>query len=131
MSEQPMPSSPTVTDPGQPQWYAAGPASDLPLDGAMLLPLKPPVAVFHVEEGYFATDDTCTHAESSLAEGYIENGTVECEYHFAKFDIRTGAALTPPAVIPLGTYPVEVRDGVVFVDLQGRHGCVVEQLRAP
>jgi 3-phenylpropionate/trans-cinnamate dioxygenase ferredoxin subunit len=109
-------------------WHAAGPAGEVEVDGAMLIPVSPPVAVFRLEDGFFATDDTCTHALSSLAEGYIEDGTVECEFHFAKFDIRTGRAMTPPAVIPLVTYPVAVRDGIVYVDLRGRAGCPIEKL---
>jgi 3-phenylpropionate/trans-cinnamate dioxygenase ferredoxin subunit len=109
-------------------WHAAGPADEIPVEGALVIALKPPVAVFRLEDGFYATDDTCTHAQSSLAEGYIEDGTVECEFHFAKFDIRTGKALTPPAVIPLATYPVATRDGIVYVDLRGRAGCPIEQL---
>jgi 3-phenylpropionate/trans-cinnamate dioxygenase ferredoxin component len=111
-------------------WHAAGAVDEVEVDGAMVIPVKPPVAVFRLEDGFFATDDTCTHALSSLAEGYIEDGTVECEFHFAKFDIRTGKALTPPAVIALATYPVAVRDGIVYVDLRGRVGCPIEQLQA-
>ena len=103
---------------------------EVEVDGAMVIPVKPPVAVFRLEDGFFATDDTCTHAQSSLAEGYIEDGTVECEFHFAKFDIRTGQALTPPAVIPLATYPVATRGGIVYVALRGRAGCPIEQLQA-
>jgi 3-phenylpropionate/trans-cinnamate dioxygenase ferredoxin component len=109
-------------------WHAAGAVDEIEVDGAMVIPAKPPVAVFRLEDGFFATDNTCTHAQSSLAEGYIEDATVECEFHFAKFDIRTGKALTPPAVIPLVTYPVAVRDGIVYVDLRGRVGCPIEKL---
>jgi nitrite reductase/ring-hydroxylating ferredoxin subunit len=109
-------------------WHVAGAADEIEVDGAIVIPVKPQVAVFRLGDGFFATDDTCTHALSSLAEGYIEDGTVECEFHFAKFDIRTGKALTPPAVTPLVTYPVAVRDGIVYVDLHGRVGCPIEQL---
>jgi 3-phenylpropionate/trans-cinnamate dioxygenase ferredoxin subunit len=109
-------------------WHAAGAVDEVDVDGAMVIPVKPPVAVFRLADGFFAADDTCTHALSSLAEGYIEDGTVECEFHFAKFDIRTGKALTPPAVIPLVTYPVAVRDGIVYVDLRARAGCPIEKL---
>jgi 3-phenylpropionate/trans-cinnamate dioxygenase ferredoxin component len=115
-------------DTGFTGWTAAGAVDEVELDGAMVIPIKPPVAVFRLDDGFFATDDTCTHALSSLAEGYIEDGTVECEFHFARFDIRSGKALTPPAVIPLVTYPVAVRDGIVYVDLRDRAGCLIEQL---
>jgi len=109
-------------------WHVAGAVDEIEVDGAIVIPVKPPVAVFRLEDGFFATDDTCTHALSSLAEGYIEDGTVECEFHFAKFDIRTGKALTPPAVTPLVSYPVAVLDGIIYVDLHGRVGCPIEQL---
>ena len=109
-------------------WHVAGAVDEIEVDGAIVIPVKPPVAVFRLEDGFFAIDDTCTHALSSLADGYIEDGTVECEFHFAKFDIRTGKALTPPAVTPLVSYPVAVLDGIIYVDLHGRVGCPIEQL---
>jgi 3-phenylpropionate/trans-cinnamate dioxygenase ferredoxin component len=110
-------------------WYDAGPAESIALESAIVLPLMPPVAVYRIEDGYFATDDTCSHSEYSLGDGWIEGGTVECELHAAKFDIKTGAALTLPATDPVATYPVEVVDGNLYVDLRGREGCIVEQLR--
>jgi nitrite reductase/ring-hydroxylating ferredoxin subunit len=118
----------TITPDDLRDWTEVGAADGIELDSATVLPLRPPVAVFHIEDGFFATDDTCTHAEFSLGEGWIEDGTVECELHAAKFDIRTGAAVTPPASIPLTTYPVAVVDGTVYVDLRGRTGCAIEQL---
>jgi nitrite reductase/ring-hydroxylating ferredoxin subunit len=102
------------------QWQRACAAGELADDEARLLPVSPPVAVFRAGGEYFATDDTCTHAESSLSEGYVEDGKVECVFHFALFCVRTGAALTAPAVKPLRTYPVKVEDGVVYVDLSSR-----------
>ena len=59
---------------------------------------------------------------------YIEDGTVECELHAAKFDIKTGAAVSAPATAPVVSYPVAVVDGTIYVDLRGRQGCIVEQL---
>ncbi|WGL50792.1 non-heme iron oxygenase ferredoxin subunit [Nocardioides sp. BP30] len=120
----PYPTAENLTD-----WYDAGPADAIDLDAAIVLPLKPPVAVYHIEDGYFASDDTCSHSEYSLGDGWIEDGTVECELHAAKFDIKTGEALTLPATEPVATYPVVVVEGTVYVDLRGREGCVVEKLR--
>jgi 3-phenylpropionate/trans-cinnamate dioxygenase ferredoxin subunit len=110
-------------------WYDAGPAESIALESAIVLPLMPPVALYHIEDGYFASDDTCSHSEYSLGDGWIENGTVECELHAARFDIKTGEALTLPATDPVATYPVQVVDGTVYVDLRGREGCILEQLR--
>ena len=99
----------------EPGWVRVCAVVDLMPGEAAVAPTIPPIAVFNVDGELLATDDTCTHAESSLADGFIEGDTVECEMHFAKFCIRTGAALTRPAVIPLQTYPVRVSDGQVFV----------------
>jgi nitrite reductase/ring-hydroxylating ferredoxin subunit len=75
----------------------------------------PPVAVFNVDGEFFATADTCTHEESSLADGYIDGDQVECSWHFAKFCIRTGAVLSFPATVALRTYETVIDDGDVFV----------------
>ena len=79
--------------------------------------VEPPIAVFNVAGEFFATDDTCTHAKASLAEGYIDGDQVECPLHFAKFCVRTGRALSLPAKRPLRTHDVVVEDGVVFVEV--------------
>jgi len=76
-----------------------------------------PIAVFRVGGEFFATDDTCTHAKFSLSEGYVEGEEVVCALHEARFCLRTGRVLSPPATIALRTYPVRVEDGEVFVEL--------------
>lgn len=75
-----------------------------------------PVLVARDDRGTIhAVDDTCTHAEISLADGFIEGRTVECWAHGARFDLATGAALTLPATEPLRRHPVYVEDGIVYV----------------
>jgi 3-phenylpropionate/trans-cinnamate dioxygenase ferredoxin component len=91
---------------------------ELPPGEAVQVPTTPPVAVFNVAGEFYATDDTCTHEESSLADGYIDGDVVECAFHFAKFCIRTGEVKSPPARSSLKTYPVRVDDtGEVFVSV--------------
>jgi nitrite reductase/ring-hydroxylating ferredoxin subunit len=75
------------------------------------------VAVFNVDGEFLSTADSCTHEDSSLSDGYVEGDTVECGFHFAKFSLRTGAVLCPPALLPLKTFPVKVEDGKVYVDV--------------
>lgn len=75
-----------------------------------------PVAIFNCDGHLFAIDDTCTHEETSLADGEIVDAcVVECPLHGAQFDLRTGKALCLPATIPVRTYEVIVEDGVVKV----------------
>ena len=85
---------------------------------AFKLERTPPIAVFRVGENYYAVDDTCTHAQSSLSEGYIEGETVECAFHGARFCLKTGKALSLPASKPLRAYPVKVEGSKIFVEIE-------------
>ena len=55
------------------------------------------VCVVRVNEEVFAVADICSHSEASLSEGEVSGEKIECWLHGAEFDLRTGAALTPPA----------------------------------
>ncbi|NMH97357.1 bifunctional 3-phenylpropionate/cinnamic acid dioxygenase ferredoxin subunit [Pseudonocardia acidicola] len=98
-------------------WIRACGVGDVEPGEAITVDVDPPVAVFNVGGEFLATADTCTHAESSLADGYIDGTEVECAWHFAKFCLRTGRALTLPATQPIATYPVRVEDDAVFIDI--------------
>lgn len=75
-----------------------------------------PIAVYNVDGEFYATADTCTHMESSLCEdGYLTGDVIECGWHMAKFDVRTGKLLMPPGTEPLATFPVEVDGGQIYV----------------
>ncbi|MBF6440247.1 non-heme iron oxygenase ferredoxin subunit [Nocardia cyriacigeorgica] len=79
---------------------------------------NPPIAVYNIDGEFYATADWCSHDKSSLAdEGFIEDGQIECGWHFAKFCIKTGAVTAPPASEPLAKYAVQVVDGAVYVDI--------------
>ena len=64
----------------------------------------------------FAIQDLCSHAAVALSEGEVADCTVECWLHGSRFDLRTGKPIGPPATEPVATFPVEVRDGDVYVD---------------
>jgi nitrite reductase/ring-hydroxylating ferredoxin subunit len=98
-------------------WTRVCAASEVADGCAIKIARENPIAIFHVGEEFFATDDTCTHAKFSLADGYIEDAEVVCALHEARFCLRTGTVLAPPASVPLRTYPVRVEAGEVFVDL--------------
>jgi 3-phenylpropionate/trans-cinnamate dioxygenase ferredoxin subunit len=77
-----------------------------------------PIAVFHCKGGeYYAIDDTCTHAEVSLAGGVVEDCTVICPLHGAAFDLKTGEALSLPAVVGVETYPVKIEGDTIYVEV--------------
>lgn len=68
----------------------------------------PPLAIYKVGESYFATDNTCTHGNALLSDGFQEDYRIECPFHGGAFDIRTGAAVTFPCQIAIRTYPILV-----------------------
>jgi 3-phenylpropionate/trans-cinnamate dioxygenase ferredoxin component len=90
--------------------------SDLPPGGVKRID-DPPIAVFNVEGSFFAISNICTHAEGLLSEGTIEGEIVECPLHGATFDLRSGEALTPPAVEPVRTYPVIRQGDEIYVEV--------------
>lgn len=78
-----------------------------------------PIAIFNCGGTYYALDDTCSHADASLAEGEFLAGQcqVACPLHGARFDIRSGDALSMPAVTPVGTYKVTVDGTAIMVEV--------------
>jgi 3-phenylpropionate/trans-cinnamate dioxygenase ferredoxin subunit len=89
---------------------------DLPPGESTRVLAHVPVAVFNADGELFAVDDTCTHQDASLSEGWLEGCLVECPLHAASFDLRTGKPTGPPAKRPIRTYRTLVLDGVVYVD---------------
>jgi len=73
------------------------------------------IALFNVGGTFYAIDDSCTHEETSLAEGPVVGEIVACPKHGSRFHLPTGRVLSLPAVIPVDTYQVKVEDGQVLV----------------
>jgi 3-phenylpropionate/trans-cinnamate dioxygenase ferredoxin subunit len=75
------------------------------------------ICVARIGDEVFAINDTCSHSDASLSEGEISDFKIECWLHGAEFDLRTGQALTPPAVSPVKTYQVSVDGDSVTVEM--------------
>jgi 3-phenylpropionate/trans-cinnamate dioxygenase ferredoxin subunit len=76
-----------------------------------------PLAIFNVGGELFAIDDTCTHQDASLADGWLDGHTVECPLHASCFDLRTGRPTGAPAKRPVRTHPILVQDGMIYVQV--------------
>jgi len=76
-----------------------------------------PVALCNVDGELYAFEDVCTHQFAHLSEGGLEGGQIKCPLHGAKFDVKTGAAKSLPAVKAVPTHEVKVEDGIVYVAL--------------
>jgi 3-phenylpropionate/trans-cinnamate dioxygenase ferredoxin subunit len=87
---------------------APGTTKRVVLDGQEIL-------ICNVDGSFFAIEDVCTHDGAPLDQGDLDGKCIVCPRHGAMFDVRTGEALTLPAVIPLSTYAVELKDGEILV----------------
>jgi 3-phenylpropionate/trans-cinnamate dioxygenase ferredoxin subunit len=94
--------------------------SEVPDPGTMLVEVgERLVVLIHAAGHWYALDDVCTHDGGPLSEGPLDAtaGTIACPRHGAKFDVKTGAALTMPATKPTVTHEVQVDGEQVFVRL--------------
>ncbi|MER5353330.1 bifunctional 3-phenylpropionate/cinnamic acid dioxygenase ferredoxin subunit [Kitasatospora sp. NPDC002551] len=76
-----------------------------------------PVAVVRTDEGVFAINDICSHANVSLSEGEVEDCMIECWLHGSSFDLRTGKPSGLPATKPVAVYPVKIEGDDVLVSV--------------
>jgi 3-phenylpropionate/trans-cinnamate dioxygenase ferredoxin subunit len=73
------------------------------------------IAVFNLNDHYYAIEDVCSHEAETLSDGEVEGEEIVCPRHGAHFSILTGAAVSPPAYEPVTTFPVQVEGGMVKV----------------
>lgn len=75
------------------------------------------IALFHLDDGFYAIEDRCSHDGGELASGVCEGGEIICPRHGAHFCIRDGRALTPPAYEDITAFAVRVDHGMVQIDI--------------
>jgi 3-phenylpropionate/trans-cinnamate dioxygenase ferredoxin subunit len=99
-------------------------ASDIPKGSVVAAQVgELPLAVVHADDdNFYAVYDECSHAQIALSEGEVDGCTLECWLHGSRFDLRTGEPTGLPATEPVPVYPVEVRDGEVYVTLEPSNG---------
>jgi 3-phenylpropionate/trans-cinnamate dioxygenase ferredoxin subunit len=88
---------------------------ELPVGEAVRIEAEVPIAVFNVDGVLYAIDDTCTHQDASLADGWLEGCVIECPLHATCFDLRTGMPTGPPAKRPVRTHEVVVEGGLIYI----------------
>ncbi|MDN5938009.1 MAG: non-heme iron oxygenase ferredoxin subunit [Salinisphaera sp.] len=92
-----------------PDWIDVAPEADLVPGRCKVVDIDDiMVAVYNIDGAFYAIEDTCTHDGGELASGEIEGDEVICPRHGARFCIRSGQALTPPAYEDVATYATRV-----------------------
>ena len=108
----------TTFDKSKIEFVEIAPASELPNGERLFVDLGDnPIVIFNIAGQLFAIGDICTHDNGPLGDGVIEGYNVVCPRHGAEFDVRTGQAVQMPAVIDIPAYPVQVKDGIIFVGI--------------
>jgi nitrite reductase/ring-hydroxylating ferredoxin subunit len=76
------------------------------------------IALFNLEEGYHAIDDTCPHRGGPLSTGPVEGQVVTCPWHGSKFDVRSGDVITAPARTGVSSYRVRVSGSDIEMEVE-------------
>ena len=96
-------------------WIDAGPANLGDGETRSLAVGRRMIAIARSGEEYFAIEDVCTHDGAELTGGEIEGAQIICPRHGARFCLRTGEALTPPAYEPVRVFATRIDDGRLWI----------------
>jgi naphthalene 1,2-dioxygenase ferredoxin component len=103
----------------EPEWIDVLSANDLPTDDVISVSVAAhDIAIYTVGEAVYATGNICTHGHARLCDGFLDGYEIECPLHQGKFDVRDGKPLCEPVTEALGSYPVRVDDGRVYVRIK-------------
>ena len=76
------------------------------------------VILFQIEGSYYCLDDVCTHDGGTLSDGSHEGCEIKCPRHGARFDIRTGEALSMPATEATASHEVKIEGTDILVRIR-------------
>lgn len=108
----------TALDESKVEFIEIAPASELPNGERLFVEVADrPIVIFNIAEQFFAIGDVCTHDDGPLGDGDLEGYNIVCPRHGAEFDVRTGKVMQMPAVVDIPAYPVQVRDGNIFIGI--------------
>jgi 3-phenylpropionate/trans-cinnamate dioxygenase ferredoxin subunit len=100
-------------------WVKVGELGSLaPGQVRVVMPRGERIALANVEGEYYAIDDLCTHDGGSLDQGELIGDQIECPRHGARFDVKTGKAMTLPAIFPVRSYRVRVEGNDILIELE-------------
>ncbi len=100
------------------EFVEIAPASELPNGERLFVDVgNKPIVIFNIADQLFAIGDICTHDDGPLGDGSLEGHTIVCPRHGAEFDVRTGQVMSMPAVVDIPAYPVQVREGKIFIGI--------------
>ena len=108
----------TSLDPSECEFYEIAAVADLPNGERLFAEIgEIYLVVFNIAGQIYAIEDVCSHDDGPLGDGGLDGHQIVCPRHGARFDVRSGKALTLPAVEDISAYPVQIVDGKIQVGL--------------
>ena len=99
-------------------WHIAINADEVEKDDVMPAEVQgTKLAIYQIENKFFATSRMCTHGDADLTEGIVIDQFIECPLHQGRFCIKSGKALSPPVSNPISTYPTKIYKGKIYIKL--------------
>jgi Na(+)-translocating NADH:ubiquinone oxidoreductase F subunit len=113
-------------------WIEIGPAASLGREDVIRFDhAKKTYALYRTADGaYYATDGICTHGNTHLADGLVKEKIIECPKHNGRFNLADGSPARPPVCRALCTYPLENREGKLFLNIAQARGAGVREQKA-
>jgi 3-phenylpropionate/trans-cinnamate dioxygenase ferredoxin subunit len=91
-------------------------SSDLPVGERLFVEIgNMPIVIFNIAGNFFAIGDVCTHDNGPLGDGIVDGHNITCPRHGAEFDIKTGKAMSMPAVVDIPAFQVKIKNGIIYV----------------
>jgi 3-phenylpropionate/trans-cinnamate dioxygenase ferredoxin subunit len=105
-------------DADQVEYYEIAPTDELSNGGRLFVEIGEfHIVLFNIAGSFFAIADLCSHDEGPLGDGDVEAHQVICPRHGARFDVRTGAVLSPPASEDIPAFPVIIEEGQIKIGI--------------
>lgn len=100
------------------RWVDVGLPNEIADQGCKIIEIDHvAIAIFNLEGDFYAIEDNCPHQHLPLADGLVVADTITCPYHGARFDLKTGTVLSPPACDNLKTFPTRVMEGKIQIEI--------------
>lgn len=97
-------------------FYRIAPVEEFPQGERLFLEIEGhPIVIFSLANEFLATGDICSHDGGEIGEGEMSGEEIICPRHGARFNIRTGKALSLPAVEGIPVYPIRIVEGFLEV----------------
>jgi 3-phenylpropionate/trans-cinnamate dioxygenase ferredoxin subunit len=108
----------TRVDESKIEYIEIAPVSELAMGERLFVEIGgKPIVIFQIGGQYYSIGDVCSHDEGPVGEGQLTDHTITCPRHGAQFDVRNGKVVTMPAVVDIPAYPVQIRDGMIYLGI--------------